>query len=149
MAGHVISSLHCLVSFVVVVCINTNLGMGTLNLGPLSMNPALVAAALNHAGWGLISHLQAQGSDRIPFVQGFNQPLLGQNSHISNFQEIQKNDFNITMGSNKYKSIENQNSDHSGTEQIMSENGYINDWSYPEVETSGTKAENRNVQHRS
>lgn len=35
------------------------LGLG-LNLGTLPMNPALVAAALNQAGWGLISNLQNQ-----------------------------------------------------------------------------------------
>lgn len=35
------------------------LGMGTLNaLGALPMNPALVAAALNTAGWGLINNMQ-------------------------------------------------------------------------------------------
>ncbi|KAJ9587326.1 hypothetical protein L9F63_019153, partial [Diploptera punctata] len=37
---------------------NNPLGMGTLNLGALPMNPALVAAALNQAGWGLIGNLQ-------------------------------------------------------------------------------------------
>lgn len=35
------------------------LGLG-LNLGALPMNPALVAAALNQAGWGLIGNLQNQ-----------------------------------------------------------------------------------------
>lgn len=35
------------------------LGLG-LNLGALPMNPALVAAALNQAGWGLINNLQNQ-----------------------------------------------------------------------------------------
>jgi len=33
-------------------------GMAGLNIGPLPMNPALVAAALNQAGWGLIGNLQ-------------------------------------------------------------------------------------------
>lgn len=38
-----------------------NLGMGALNLGALPMNHALVAAALNQAGWGgLISGMQNQ-----------------------------------------------------------------------------------------
>lgn len=37
------------------------LGMGALNLGALPMNPALVAAALNQAGWGLIGNLSQQG----------------------------------------------------------------------------------------
>lgn len=35
------------------------MGLG-LNLGALPMNPALVAAALNQAGWGLINNLQNQ-----------------------------------------------------------------------------------------
>ncbi|KAJ8954491.1 hypothetical protein NQ314_007097 [Rhamnusium bicolor] len=35
------------------------LGLG-LNLGALPMNPAIVAAALNQAGWGLIGNLQNQ-----------------------------------------------------------------------------------------
>ncbi|XP_045469888.1 TAR DNA-binding protein 43-like isoform X2 [Harmonia axyridis] len=43
------------------------LGLG-LNLG-LPMNPALVAAALNQAGWGLIGNLQNQEPN---FNQGFN-----------------------------------------------------------------------------
>ncbi|GLH08297.1 Heterogeneous nuclear ribonucleoprotein A1, A2/B1 homolog [Gryllus bimaculatus] len=34
------------------------LGMGTLNLGGFPMNPALMAAALNQASWGLINNLQ-------------------------------------------------------------------------------------------
>ncbi|XP_046985546.1 TAR DNA-binding protein 43-like isoform X1 [Schistocerca americana] len=34
------------------------LGMGALNLGAVTVNPALVAAALNQAGWGLIGNLQ-------------------------------------------------------------------------------------------
>ena len=33
-------------------------GMAGLNIGALPMNPALVAAALNQAGWGLIGNLQ-------------------------------------------------------------------------------------------
>lgn len=37
-----------------------NLGMSALNLGALPMNPALVAAALNQAGWGLIGNIQNQ-----------------------------------------------------------------------------------------
>ncbi|KAK9870450.1 hypothetical protein WA026_008013 [Henosepilachna vigintioctopunctata] len=44
------------------------LGLG-LNLGALPMNPAIVAAALNQAGWGLIgNHLQNQEPN---FNQGF------------------------------------------------------------------------------
>lgn len=35
------------------------LGLG-LNLGTIPMNPAIVAAALNQAGWGLIGNLQNQ-----------------------------------------------------------------------------------------
>lgn len=129
--------------------INNHLGMGTLNLGALSMNPALVAAALNHAGWGLISHLQTQGSDRIPFVQGFNQHYLGQNSqNISNFQEIQngQNGVKIRMGSNKFNTGEKQNCDRSGSEHIMSGNSYLNEWSSSGA-TSVSKIENGNVQH--
>lgn len=44
------------------------LGLG-LNLGALPMNPALVAAALNQAGWGLIGNLQNQPEPN--FNQGF------------------------------------------------------------------------------
>ncbi|XP_060532632.1 TAR DNA-binding protein 43-like [Cylas formicarius] len=44
------------------------LGLG-LNLGALPMNPALVAAALNQAGWGLIGNLQNQSEPN--FNQGF------------------------------------------------------------------------------
>ncbi len=33
-------------------------GMAGLNMGALPVNPALVAAALNQAGWGLIGNLQ-------------------------------------------------------------------------------------------
>ena len=36
-------------------------GMAGLNIGALPMNPALVAAALNQAGWGLIGNLSAAG----------------------------------------------------------------------------------------
>ncbi|KAJ3650950.1 hypothetical protein Zmor_017024 [Zophobas morio] len=45
------------------------LGLG-LNLSALPMNPALVAAALNQAGWGLIGNLQNQPEPN--FNQGFN-----------------------------------------------------------------------------
>nr|XP_012144824.1 PREDICTED: TAR DNA-binding protein 43-like isoform X1 [Megachile rotundata] len=46
------------------------LAMGGLNLSALPVNPALVAAALNQASWGLIGNLQNQGND-----QGYsNQP---------------------------------------------------------------------------
>ncbi|RZF31953.1 hypothetical protein LSTR_LSTR012423 [Laodelphax striatellus] len=53
------------------------MGMGTLNLSALPMNPALVAAALNQAGWGLIGNLQGaqaggggggQGADAPQFA---------------------------------------------------------------------------------
>ncbi|GJQ85319.1 hypothetical protein Trydic_g10564 [Trypoxylus dichotomus] len=47
------------------------IGLG-LNLGALPMNPALVAAALNQAGWGLIGNLQNQPEPN--FNQGFNNP---------------------------------------------------------------------------
>ncbi|KAK9754063.1 Transactive response DNA-binding protein N-terminal domain [Popillia japonica] len=47
------------------------LGLG-LNLGALPMNPALVAAALNQAGWGLIGNLQNQPEPN--FNQGFSNP---------------------------------------------------------------------------
>ena len=36
-------------------------GMAGMGLGALPMNPALVAAALNQAGWGLISNLGGGG----------------------------------------------------------------------------------------
>ncbi|XP_015594205.1 TAR DNA-binding protein 43 isoform X4 [Cephus cinctus] len=46
------------------------LAMGGLNLSALPVNPALVAAALNQASWGLIGNLQNQGNE-----QGYtNQP---------------------------------------------------------------------------
>ncbi|KRT85289.1 RNA binding protein [Oryctes borbonicus] len=47
------------------------IGLG-LNLGALPMNPALVAAALNQAGWGLIGNLQNQPEQT--FNQGFSNP---------------------------------------------------------------------------
>lgn len=47
------------------------LGLG-LNLNALPVNPALVAAALNQAGWGLIGSLQNQPEPN--FNQGFNNP---------------------------------------------------------------------------
>ncbi|XP_014238144.1 TAR DNA-binding protein 43-like [Trichogramma pretiosum] len=43
------------------------LAMGGLSLSALPMNPALVAAAINQASWGLIGNLQNQGND-----QGYN-----------------------------------------------------------------------------
>ena len=36
-------------------------GMAGLNIGALAMNPALVAAAINQASWGLIGGLQVPG----------------------------------------------------------------------------------------
>ncbi|CAH1164775.1 unnamed protein product [Phaedon cochleariae] len=45
------------------------LGLGLNALGALPMNPALVAAALNQAGWGLIGNLQTQPEQN--FNQGF------------------------------------------------------------------------------
>ena len=36
-------------------------GMAGLNIGALPMNPALVAAALNQAGWSLMGNLQQGG----------------------------------------------------------------------------------------
>ncbi|XP_044741178.1 TAR DNA-binding protein 43-like isoform X3 [Chrysoperla carnea] len=67
------------------------LNMGPLNLGALPMSPALVAAALNQAGWGLISNLQptsGHGQGQESFNQGFasqnaNQPP--QNASQQNF----------------------------------------------------------------
>lgn len=50
------------------------LGLG-LNLSSLPMNPALVAAALNQAGWGIISGLQNQ-----PEPPNFNQGFSSQSS---------------------------------------------------------------------
>lgn len=40
---------------------NPMAGIAGLNMGALPMNPALVAAALNQAGWGLIGNLQQGG----------------------------------------------------------------------------------------
>ncbi|XP_066153872.1 TAR DNA-binding protein 43-like isoform X2 [Euwallacea fornicatus] len=56
------------------------LGLG-LNLGALPMNPALVAAALNQASWGLIGNLQNQPEPN--FNQGFNN---GPNNNTGNNQ---------------------------------------------------------------
>ncbi|XP_048518871.1 TAR DNA-binding protein 43 isoform X1 [Dendroctonus ponderosae] len=56
------------------------LGLG-LNLGALPMNPALVAAALNQASWGLIGNLQNQPEPN--FNQGFNN---GPNNNSGNNQ---------------------------------------------------------------
>jgi len=36
-------------------------GMAGMNIGALPINPAMVAAALNQAGWGLIGNLQGGG----------------------------------------------------------------------------------------
>ncbi|KAK7793033.1 hypothetical protein R5R35_004464 [Gryllus longicercus] len=55
--------------------LNNPMGMGTLNLGALPVSPALVAAALNQAGWGLIGNLQGgqqQGAAGDTGPQGFN-----------------------------------------------------------------------------
>jgi len=48
------------------------MGLGALNLG-MPVNPAIVAAALNQAGWGLVGNIQGgqQGSDG---PQSFNHP---------------------------------------------------------------------------
>ena len=40
---------------------NPMAGMAGLNIGALPMNPALVAAALNQAGWSLMGNLQQGG----------------------------------------------------------------------------------------
>lgn len=48
-------------------------GLHGLNLGPMPVNPALVAAALNQASWGLIGNLQAQGG-QTPGEHGFQPP---------------------------------------------------------------------------
>lgn len=58
------------------------LGMGTLNLGALPMNPALVAAALNQASWGLINNLQGSqaptsAADAGPQAFGTPTPATG------------------------------------------------------------------------
>lgn len=45
-----------------------NMGMG-LNLGALPMNPALVAAALNQAGWGIIGNMNQPGQQNDNFSQ--------------------------------------------------------------------------------
>ncbi|XP_046389352.1 TAR DNA-binding protein 43-like, partial [Ischnura elegans] len=53
------------------------LGMGALSLSGLPMNPALVAAALNQAGWGIIGNLQggqAGAGDGPPPPQAFGNP---------------------------------------------------------------------------
>lgn len=64
---------------------NTPLSMGTLNLSALPMNPALVAAALNQAGWGIISNLQGgpqqgapQGDGNAPQFSNQGGPGFGQ-----------------------------------------------------------------------
>lgn len=51
------------------------LGLAGVNLGALQVNPALVAAALNQAGWGLIGNLQNQPEPN--FNQGFNNQNQG------------------------------------------------------------------------
>lgn len=54
---------------------NNPLGLSAMNLSTLPMNPAIVAAALNQAGWGLIGNLQGAqaGQDSGP-GQGFGNP---------------------------------------------------------------------------
>lgn len=56
------------------------LGLG-LNLNALPVNPALVAAALNQAGWGLIGSLQNQPEPN--FNQGFNNPPNSSNGKFN------------------------------------------------------------------
>ncbi|ODM98169.1 TAR DNA-binding protein 43 [Orchesella cincta] len=52
--------------------LNNPMGLGALNLG-MPVNPAIVAAALNQAGWGLVGNIQGgqQGSEG---PQSFNHP---------------------------------------------------------------------------
>lgn len=54
--------------------IQNPLGMGTLNLSAMPMTPALVAAALNQAGWGLISNLQGGHQQGAPSQGDGNAP---------------------------------------------------------------------------
>lgn len=63
------------------------LGLG-LNLNALPVNPALVAAALNQAGWGLIGSLQNQPEPN--FNQGFNNPPNSSNGKWTFFFRLQK-----------------------------------------------------------
>ena len=58
---------------------NPNMGMGQLNLNALPMGSALVAAALNQAGWGLLNNLQHTGGPEG--AQGGYAPAPGYSSH--------------------------------------------------------------------
>jgi hypothetical protein len=52
--------------------LNNPMGLGALNLG-MPVNPAIVAAALNQAGWGLVGNIQGgQGGSDVQ--QSFNHP---------------------------------------------------------------------------
>ncbi|XP_018565988.1 TAR DNA-binding protein 43 isoform X3 [Anoplophora glabripennis] len=62
------------------------LGLG-LNLGTIPMNPAIVAAALNQAGWGLIGNLQNQPEPNFNqggFSSGPNNSNAGSNQNGGN-----------------------------------------------------------------
>jgi hypothetical protein len=64
------------------------MGMG-LNLG-MHMNPALVAAALNQAGWGLIGNLQGSGAAGSGTDHGFPTPTsFGTQGSVATTQAAQ------------------------------------------------------------
>ncbi|XP_021956227.1 TAR DNA-binding protein 43 isoform X2 [Folsomia candida] len=54
---------------------NNPMGLGALNLG-MPVNPAIVAAALNQAGWGLVGNIQG-GQQGNEGPQSFNHPSAG------------------------------------------------------------------------
>ena len=67
------------------------MGMG-LNLGAMPMNPALVAAALNQAGWGLIGNLQGSSAAGSGTDHGFPTPTsFGTQGNVATTQAAQGN----------------------------------------------------------
>ena len=72
------------------------MGMG-LNLG-MPMNPALVAAALNQAGWGLIGNLQGSSAAGSGTDHGFPTPTsFGTQGSVATTQAAQGNNPSATL----------------------------------------------------
>ncbi|KAE8750358.1 hypothetical protein FOCC_FOCC002918, partial [Frankliniella occidentalis] len=67
---------------------NNPLGMGALNLGAMPMNTALMAAALNQAGWGLIGSLQ--GNQGQPAGDQGQQGFVGPNQGGAGLKQISR-----------------------------------------------------------
>ncbi|XP_026480903.1 TAR DNA-binding protein 43-like [Ctenocephalides felis] len=68
------------------------MGMGTMNVNALPLNPAVVAAALNQAGWGLIGNMQQQQSRQEP--SGYPSSSVGSNTMTTPQQQQQSGNYN-------------------------------------------------------